>query len=229
MTTAIGYIRVSTDEQALTGASLAAQESAIRAYCTMRRLELTAIVRDEGVSASVPLADRKGGAELLTALNRRKDAPGHVVAVRLDRLFRSTVDCVETSQSWDRKGTALHLVDLGGQTVDTSSAMGRFMLTVLAAAAELERGLIGERTSAAMRQRLNEGRYIGGRAPYGLQNVDGVLVPVESEQATIALARELRAEGRTLRAVAGELGSRGILSRAGKPFTPSTVQTMVAA
>jgi DNA invertase Pin-like site-specific DNA recombinase len=103
------------------------------------------------------------------------------------------------------------------------------MLTVLAAAAELERGLIGERTSAAMRQRLNEGRYIGGRAPYGLQNVDGALVPVESEQATIALARELRAEGRTLRAVAGELESRGILSRTGRAFASEDIRRMVAA
>jgi len=226
---AVGYIRVSTEEQALTGASLASQEAAIRAYCAMRGIELAGIVRDEGVSASVPLADRKGGAELLGMLNRRKGAPEHVIAVRLDRLFRSTVDCVETSQSWDRRGTALHLVDLGGQTVDTSSAMGRFMLTVLAAAAELERGLIGERTSAAMRQRLSEGRYIGGRPPYGFQNVNGALVPVESEQATIALARELRSEGRTLRAVAGELEARGILSRTGRTFAAQDIQRMVAA
>ena len=226
---AVGYIRVSTEEQALTGASLASQEAAIRAYCAMRGIELAGIVRDEGVSASVPLADRKGGAELLGMLNRRKGAPEHVIAVRLDRLFRSTVDCVETSQSWDRRGTALHLVDLGGQTVDTSSAMGRFMLTVLAAAAELERGLIGERTSAAMRQRLSEGRYIGGRAPYGFQNVDGQLVEAPAEQAAIAIARELRAGGATLQAIADELAARGIMSRSGRPFAPSTINTMVAA
>jgi small GTP-binding protein len=103
------------------------------------------------------------------------------------------------------------------------------LLKQLAAAAELERGLIGERTSAAMRQRLNEGRYIGGRAPYGLQNVDGALVPVESEQRTIALARELRSEGRTLRAVAAELETRGILSRTGRTFAAQDIQRMVAA
>jgi len=229
MRTAIAYIRVSTEEQATTGASLAAQESAIRAYCAMRGLELVDVIRDEGVSASVPMAERPGGASLLSALNRRKDAPAHVVAVRLDRLFRSTVDCVETSQAWDRKGVALHLVDLGGQTVDTSSAMGRFMLTVLAAAAELERGLIGERTSAAMRQRMSEGQYIGGRVPYGFANVEGRLVECPAEQAVIAQAQTLRAQGLTLRAVASELAERGLLSRTGRPFDSSSMGRMLAA
>jgi site-specific DNA recombinase len=227
--TAIGYIRVSTEEQATSGASLAAQDAAIRAYCAMRGLELVDVVRDEGVSGGTPLAERPAGAALTAALAKRKGAPTHVVAVRLDRLFRSTVDCVETSQAWDRRGVALHLVDLGGQTVDTSSAMGRFMLTVLAAAGEMERALIGERTSAAMRQRQAEGRYIGGKVPYGFRLDGAELVECPAEQAVIAEARRLRSEGLTLRAVAADLAARGMVSRKGTPFHPESVNAMVAA
>jgi DNA invertase Pin-like site-specific DNA recombinase len=93
----------------------------------------------------------------------------------------------------------------------------------------LERGLTAERTSSAMRQRLAEGRYIGGRAPYGLQNIDGDLVPCPAEQAVIAEARALRSAGLTLRAVAAELAGRGHLSRHGTPFVPAAVNAMVAA
>jgi DNA invertase Pin-like site-specific DNA recombinase len=227
---AIAYIRVSTEEQATTGASLAAQEASVRAYCAMRGFTLADVVTDAGVSAGVPLAERPGGARVLAALrSRAAGAPRHVVAVKLDRLFRNVVDCVGTAQEWDRRGVSLHLVDLGGQTVDTSSAMGRFMLAVLGAAGELERGLTAERTSSAMRQRLAEGRYIGGRAPYGLQNIDGDLVPCPAEQAVIAEARALRSAGLTLRAVAAELAGRGHLSRHGTPFVPAAVNAMVAA
>ena len=87
---------------------------------------------------------------------------------------------------------------------------------------------IGALTSRAMRKRLDAGQYIGGHAPYGFQNVNGLLVEVPHELDAIRQARELRARPMTLRAVAAELESRGILSRAGKPFTPSTVQVMVA-
>ena len=88
---------------------------------------------------------------------------------------------------------------------------------------------IGVLISKAMRQRLAEGRYIGGRSPYGLQNIDGHLVPCPAEQAVIAEARALRADGLTLRAVATELARRGHLSRHGTPFVPAAVNAMVAA
>ena len=58
---ALGYIRVSTEEQAREGVSLAAQEARLRAYCTAAGLTLVDIMRDEGVSASKPLNTRPAG------------------------------------------------------------------------------------------------------------------------------------------------------------------------
>jgi DNA invertase Pin-like site-specific DNA recombinase len=79
-------------------------------------------------------------------------------------------DCLENVELWDKRGIGLHIVDLGGSSIDTRSPTGRFMLTVMAAAAELERGMIAQRTSTAQRHYMFEGRRIMTRkdqCPYG--------------------------------------------------------------
>ena len=147
MANAIIYLRVSTKEQAKEGVSLEAQEAKLTAYCTMRELNIIQVVVDAGVSGGKPLHKREGGRVVLNAIKTKQaDA---VVAYKLDRLFRDCADCLTVTKEWDNKDVALHLVDMGGQTLDTSSPMGRFFLTVMAGAAELERGLIGERVSFA--------------------------------------------------------------------------------
>lgn len=108
-----------------------AQESRLRAYGLAHGLEVNVIYRDAGVSGSVPLGERPQGAEMLAAL-ARGDVQ-HVLASKLDRLFRDAVDCLRTVRQWDDAGTAMHLVDLGGQAVNTGSAVGRFFLGMLAA------------------------------------------------------------------------------------------------
>jgi len=117
--------------------------------------------------------------------------------------------------------------DMGGSAVDTSSAMGRFFLTVMGGAAALERNVIGERTSLAMRHMASRNMYTGGHARYGFRVVDGGnLEPIDHEQHVIALARGLRSRGLSLRAVADDLAGSGYLSRAGKPFVPCQIQAM---
>jgi hypothetical protein len=84
-------------------------------------------------------------------------------------------------------------------------------------------------TAKVQREKMARGEYIGGRPPFGFRNVDGVLVPVPHEQDAARQARELRSEGRTLRAVAAELEARGILSRTGRTFASEDIRRMVAA
>lgn len=223
----VGYVRVSTTEQAEGGASLGAQEAAVRAYCSMRGLTLAAVVVDAGISGGVPLAERPGGAEVVDLVSR--GAVAGVVAVKLDRLFRDAADCLTMTRAWDARGVALHLVDMGGQTVDTSSAMGRFFVSMMAAVAEMERGLIGERTRATMAHLRGAGRRVGA-IPYGQRlAADGVhLEADEAEQAVIAAVRDLRGAGLSWRAVAAELGRAGMHPRAGGAWFPAQVARMVA-
>src|SRR5262245_40127695 len=131
---AIGYVRVSTEEQAREGVSLGAQEERLRAYCAMQGLELIDVVCEPGVSGSVALLGRPAGARLAEAIRER--SVEHVVALKLDRLFRDAVDALTQTRQWDRSGIALHLVDMGGQSLNSASAMGRLFLTVLAGLAE---------------------------------------------------------------------------------------------
>src|SRR6266576_5058844 len=70
--------------------------------------------------------------------------------MKLDRLFRDAEDALRQTKAWDRTGISLHLVDIGGQSMNTGSAMGRMFLTLMAGFAELERNLIAERTTAVL-------------------------------------------------------------------------------
>ncbi len=212
---AIGYIRCSTHEQADSGLGLDAQAKCIRASLTLKGLDLTEIITDAGVSGGKPLAKREGGQRLLATLKQRKASA--VVMMKLDRGFRDARDCLNTVEKWDRAGVALHVIDLGGNAIDTTSAAGRFMLTVLAGAAEMERNLTRERTRSAMAVKRANGQRIGA-VPYGNDLADdGVtLVPNESEQAVIRDIRAMRAHGMKLQQIADALTRRGVPTKTGK-------------
>lgn len=200
----IGYCRVSTEEQAQEGLSLEAQADRIKAYCEAHGLKLVELLTDEGVSASKPLASRPAGSKLLDSLvGGRAQA---VVAVKLDRLFRDAVDCLATVKSWNEDGIALHLLDLGGSAFNSVSAFGRFFLTVMAGAAEMERNLISERTKTALAYKRSKGEWLGA-APFGYRVLDGGLVPDTAEQELIAaLRRDRKARHLSVRELAAKHG-----------------------
>jgi len=225
---AVLYLRVSTQEQAREGISLAAQEARLRAYCTLRGLHAAEVVIDAGVSGGKPMHSRVGGQRILDLVHH--GAVGHVIAYKLDRLFRDCADCLMVTAAWDKKSIALHLVDLGGQTLDTSSAMGRFFLTVMAGAAELERNLIRERTSEAMGYVKSQGHKTGGDVPYGFTvAADGkTLVADAEEQAMLQAIRTARSQGYSQRQVGAELASQGCTTRKGTPLILRQVQRIMA-
>jgi site-specific DNA recombinase len=228
---AVGYVRVSTLEQAGEGVSLEAQTAALRAYCTLRGLELVEVVVDAGVSAGKPLHERAGGRRVLD-LVARGDVSA-VLAYKLDRLFRDCADCLTVTAGWDGAGAALHLVDLGGQAVDTSSAMGRFFLTVMAGAAELERNQIRERTTTALAHLRAEGVRMGGAAlgwTYGDETDTAgrrIVADVQAEAETVARILALRAGGAGLSEIARTLASEGHTTKRGGAWHASTVRAVL--
>jgi hypothetical protein len=104
MRTAIGYIRVSSEEQADSGLGLEAQNQCVRPYCEMKGLSLATIFEDAGVSGGKALATRPAGARLMA--EARKNKPVLVVA-KFDRLFRSVADAAQTIADFDKKGIEL--------------------------------------------------------------------------------------------------------------------------
>lgn len=229
MTHALAYTRVSTSEQAQEGVSLDAQEARIRAYCTLRGLTLADVYREEGVSGTVPLADRPVGQQLLAAL--AGGAAQVVIVTQLDRLGRSTIDLLQAINAWKDQGVALHMVDLGGNAVDTHSPFGRMFVTMLAALAELELGILKERVVNALAQVRAEGGRIG-RLPLGLRRSDELdehgRLRLEVDPEGLAVLRDVatwRGEGLTLQAIADRLNAAGRPTARGGRWFPSTVRS----
>lgn len=167
------------------------------------------------------MATRMGGQALLERM--RTDRVKNVIAVKLDRLFRDAVDALQQTESWDKAGVALHLIDLGGQSLNTASAMGRFFLSMTAAFAELERRMIGERTKAAMDHLRKNGRVYSS-VPFGFDRDGDMLVVNPEEMRVVRQMKRWRESGMTFREIAGRLNGRGIRTKRGAGWHASTVR-----
>jgi DNA invertase Pin-like site-specific DNA recombinase len=218
---ALAYVRVSTTDQAREGVSLDAQEERVRAYCEMSGLNLVNIVREDGISAAKALASRPGGQAIVAAVAGRRVR--HVVALKLDRLFRDAVDALNQTRTWDRAGIALHLVDMGGQTLNTATAMGRMFLTMTAAFAELERNLISERTQAALLYKKSK-RQVYGAVPYGYSRYGDALKVLEMEFDMVGKIQDWHARGWPLRKIAETLNRRRVRTKHGRRWHASTLR-----
>jgi len=223
-TEAIGYVRVSTREQAESGLSIEAQIRRITQYCEFKELKLKEIIRDENVSAGIPLSQREGGQRLL-ALTQQK--PYTVVAIKLDRLFRDAHDCLGVTKDWKAQGNSLQLMDLG---VDTSTAMGRAFLTNAATYAELEKNLISERTKEALTQVKIQGGVLGA-SKYGYSRSEDLdtfgrkKVVINTEELKVVYeCQALRDAGYSYQQIANKFNNEGRPTKRGGKWFASTVR-----
>lgn len=215
----IGYIRVSSEGQAESGLSLAGQEEKIRQYCKLKDLDLIEVVEDAGISAKNL---KRVGVQRVLGMASRKEFDALVI-YKLDRMFRSTVDALETSALMDKWGVALHSIE---ESLNTKSAMGEFFFTLMAALAQMERKMIGERTRFALAKKKANGERLGGRLPYGYTEEEGGrLVENLEEQLIILQIRKWRDHGATLRSICK--GLKTFPTRAGGPWQPSTISKIL--
>jgi len=219
---AIGYIRVSTEDQAREGISLDNQRAKIKTYCELKDLDLIEIIEDAGISAKNL---NRPGVQKVLELARKKEVNA-VVTYKLDRMFRSTEDALQTTGRFDRWGISFHSIQ---ETLDTKSAMGMFFFTLTAALAEMERGIIGERTRAALRHKRAQNEKTGGNVPYGYDlDETGHLIENEAEQKAIRLIHDLNQKGYSLREICRELEKEGHRTKTGKTsWNPKTVSMII--
>jgi DNA invertase Pin-like site-specific DNA recombinase len=204
----VGYIRVSTDEQADSGAGLGAQRTALTTECARRGFELVRIYEDAGVSGK-SIKDRPGLQDALAAVETG-EAEGLIVS-KLDRLSRSLLDFAELMERSRRKDWALIALDLG---VDTSTPSGEMMANVLAVFAQFERRLIGQRTRDALADKRSKGVVLGRRRTMK----DEVVGRIKRE----------RAAGASLQAIADGLNADATpTAQKGKRWYPSTVRAVL--
>jgi DNA invertase Pin-like site-specific DNA recombinase len=203
MTEAIGYLRVSTDEQADSRAGLEAQRAAILAEAERRGWHLVEVIEDAGFSGKD--LNRPGIVAALEALKAHK--ADTLVVAKLDRLSRSMLDFAALMDRAAKERWALVALDLG---VDTTTPAGEMLANVLATFAQFERRLIGQRTRDALAIKRASGTVLGRRRTM--------------PDAVVARIRAERAQGRTLRSIADGLTSDAIpTAQGGKRWYASTV------
>lgn len=222
-TKAIGYVRVSTDEQTKRY-GLGVQRSAITSYCKSHDLSLVNIYSDEGISGSNGLASREGLAHALAALERHEAAV--LVVHKLDRLARDLM-LQETTIARLRAAGA-SVVSVSEADIDSDDPTRVLVRQVLGAIGQYERALIRGRVQAGQAAKRAAGGYAGGRPAFGYKAVGGELVPDEHEQTGIALARDLRAQGRSLREIADALTTAGYVSKSGGRWSATQVDRILA-
>lgn len=207
----IGYVRVSTEQQASEGISLEAQRGKVAAWCEMNGFSLAGLYVDAGLSGK--RADNRP--ELQKALDAVIECGGILLVYSLSRLARSTKDTLLISDRLEKAGA--DLVSLS-EKIDTTSAAGKMVFRMLAVLAEFERDLVSERTVSALEHKRKQGGRMG-QIPFGYTvAADGdTLVPAPEEQAVIQRVRAMRQQGATLKAIAEKLQADRVLNKAGRP------------
>lgn len=205
---AITYRRVSTVEQSDSGLGLEAQAASIGRIIEDRGWAIAAELVDEGVSGSVAPRARPALAEALRML--ASGGADALVVARLDRATRSVSDLCHLLDQSDRQGWDFIALDLG---IDTSTPMGRAMAQMAGVFSELERKMIGQRTSDAMQALKASGRRLGR--------------PVEQADETRQRIASEHAEGRSLRSIAEGLNTDKLPTARGGKWHASTIRRVL--
>ena len=202
----LGYGRVSTDEQAFTGAGLAAQQLAVEGECDRRAWTLAEFIEDRGASGKDL---RRPG--IVGVLDRLSAGEADVLMVaKLDRLSRSMLDFASIMARAQQEGWSVVALDCA---VDTTTPAGEAMAHVLATFAQFERRLIGQRTREALAVRRKEGVRLGR--------------PREIPARTRARIRKERSQGAGLREIAERLDAEGVPTARGGRWRTSTVDSVL--
>lgn len=219
--TAIGYLRVSTEDQNL---GPEAQRASIEAWAAREGVQVAAWHVDHGVGGSAPLERRP--ALLAAVADLRTHRAGVLVVAKRDRLARDIVAGAMVERLAEDAGARVVSAAGEGSTGDDPSSV--LMRRIVDAFAEHERLVIAMRTRQALAAKKARGE-LTGNAPFGMRAVGGKLVADEQEQAVLAMVHELRAQRLSLRAIVSALAARGVVSRAGKPFAVPQVHRMLRA
>ena len=224
MTKVVGYIRVSTEEQANSGISLDAQREKIQGYARLYDLELVEVIADDGVSAKT--LKRPGMSKVLAMLDS-----GEVQAVlvaKLDRLTRSLRDWQFLIEMYFSEKGGCQLLSVS-DSIDTRTAAGRLVLNILLSVYQWEREAISERTRDALHHKMRNGERVGAiRYGYRLAEDGKTLVEDDDEQDAIDDMKVMREDGYSFREIADALNQDNISARDGGKWSHTSVRSVLS-
>jgi len=215
----LGYIRVSTEEQANEGMSLSFQRRKIEAYCELHDLILLDLLEDAGLSGRDNT--RPAYQQLLQRITD-PDVSG-VIVYRLDRLTRSFGELGVMLETFKKHNASIYSVM---ENVDASTAIGRFVIGLLGLLANLEVDVLGERVAAGMEEAKRQGLHVGS-TPLGYKRSEqkGELLVDEKEGEIIQRIHHLRtSEQMSFRRIAEVLNHEGHPTKRGGRWGSETVR-----
>lgn len=221
MKKAIGYIRVSTEQQVDEGVSLDAQKGKITAWCKANGYILSGIEVDAGISGAAPLDKREGMLRAVDAVKQHKAVA--LVIYKRDRLARDVMVAAMAERLFAKVGAKVVATE-GASNGDAPEDV--LMRGIVDLFAQYERLLIKTRTKMALAHKKAIGE-VYSPTPFGFQAIEGRLEQVESEAAVVAEILAMRNEGATLGIIADSLNSRGIEGKRGGKWFPSTVRYLI--
>ena len=216
------YIRVSTQYQ-VDRASLPVQREELINYAKYA-LDITDCVVFEDAGYSAKNTDRPDYQRMMSRV--RTGEFSHLLVWKIDRISRNLLDFAAMYAELKKLGVVFVSKN---EQFDTSSAMGEAMLKIILVFAELERNMTSERVSAVMLSRANDGVWNGGKVPFGYAyDKDSKQFSIIEDEAQVVLhIYDLYESVKSLTTVAKTLNEKGVRSRTGKPWNPTTVRTML--
>jgi site-specific DNA recombinase len=220
---ALGYVRCSTAEQAMDGVGLDAQRGRIAAWCEATGTELAEIITDAGISGTRALTDRPGGARIASLLTERNPKVETVVVSRLDRLGRDAAETLTCLRQFTKGSVGLVSI---ADRVDLSTPHGRAAAQIGAVFSELERALVAQRTSEALRVLRSRGQVYGA-VPFGWDREGDRLIVCDIEQRVLTRILRLRTRGLSYARIARSLNGSGVPAKRGGKWSAMAVRSVL--
>ncbi len=219
------YVRVSTDEQAAEGYSLEAQKSILTDHCLAEGLDIAEVYEDDGYSGRN--ANRPAYRRMMSEI----DSWDVLVVLKMDRIHRNSRNFMSMMDELGRHGKEFVSCY---EALDTSNALGRFVVDMIQRMAQLESEQIGERTKIGMREKAeNLGTEpvrkgtMGFTPPYGYTLYDGQLKEDPEELTVVTDIFRSYLSGDTMDAICYSLNSSGTLTRRGNPWNKYNLRNVL--
>ncbi|MCK4348473.1 MAG: recombinase family protein [Thermoplasmatales archaeon] len=213
------YTRVSTEDQAKEGFSLDAQLDKLRSYCKARDWEIGGEYIDDGYSGRY--IKRPAYKQMMEAL----DKWDILLVIKMDRIHRNSKNFMLMME--ELKKQKKEFVSMT-ESLDTSTAMGRFVMDIIQRIAQLESEQIGERVYVGMEQKAktNSG-MLGFNIPYGYNYIDGKLIVNPDESKNVKNIFEMYQKGLSMKKISEDLNLRNIQTKLNKTWGAQTISLIL--
>jgi len=214
------YVRVSTEDQAKEGFSLDSQLEKLRSYCMARGWKIAGEYVDDGYSG------RDVRRPAYQKMMNEIDKWDILLVMKMDRIHRNSKNFMIMMEHLREEGKEFVSMT---ESLDTSTAMGRFVMDIIQRIAQLESEQIGERVYDGMRQKAKQGAgLLGSPSPFGYEYNNGKLVGVEKELKVVKKIFTDYAKGKSMEEIAEFLNKEGIKTKRGGRWDRKTVSRILS-